>query len=557
MTAAAPTLAPIAIGPAASGLTPPGPDRTLGYAVVQWCEEWLDHPETDERWEFTGEQLRFVLWMYAIKPDGTFRWTDAVLRRSKGWGKDPLAAALALCEFIGPCRFGGFSPSGYAIVVPHSHALVQIGAVNEPQTENTTDMVRAILPDRTIEAFGVDPGVKRWHAGPAKMTVVPTSPKAVEGGRVTFYVAGETHHWGRGNHGLAQAAVVRRNLAKAPDGAAHFLAITNAHDPGIDTVGLRDFQRYLRHRDDPDSSILYDSLEAPDGLDYDDREHRRIAVEAAKGDAHWLPVDRIVVNEWQNTEPADWMRFYANKLVAGSGKWMDDGDWHGSSATPFEDPASWAEHGVGLPLAAPPPGRKISIGFDGSRTNDATGFVGTDLETMHQWVIGAWERDYSDPEWEVPADEVNEVLAWAFDRWDVCRLYADPSEWDETVAVWSGRYKRREKFIVAEQRSQGRNLEIARQLREYRRAIRIAALTHEPTDERHVFRRHVMNAVKRPQQATDDEGLPLYILGKPTPEEKIDIAMCGLFSFWAGKDAIASGVLEEAPEVKFSFGFLT
>ena len=52
------TLAPIAIGPAASGLTPPGPDRTLGYAVVQWCERWLDHPETDERWEFTGEQLQ-------------------------------------------------------------------------------------------------------------------------------------------------------------------------------------------------------------------------------------------------------------------------------------------------------------------------------------------------------------------------------------------------------------------------------------------------------------------------------------------------------------------
>lgn len=568
MTAAPPALAPIAIGPAAQKLTPPGPDATLGYAVVAWCEQWLDHPETDEPWEFTAEQLRFVLWMYAIRPGGAFRWTDAVLRRSKGWGKDPLAAALAICEFVGPCRFGGFDDdAGVAIVVPHPNSLVQIGAVNEPQTENTTEMIKAMLPERTIDRYRIDPGVKRWHAGQQTMKVVPTSPAAIEGGRVTFFVAGETHHWGRGNHGISQAATIRRNLGKAPDGAAHFLAITNAHDPNLDTTGRRDYQRYLRNRDNPSSSLLYDSLEAPDDLDLTDREQRRAGVIAARGDSYWLPVDRITDNEYENTEPADYQRFYLNKIVAGAGKWMDESVWQGSAARPvahhlartaFGDLTEelWRGHRW-WPAYEAPAGRKIALGFDGSRTNDATGLVATDLETFYQWIVAVWERNYANTEWEVPAHEVNEVVAWAFERWDVCRMYVDPEHWDETVASWAGMYRRREKKVIAEQRSAGRELEIARRLRAYRGALRMRTVTHQPTDDDSPFQRHVMNAVRRLMQATDEEGQPLYVLDKPSDAEKIDLAMCGMYSYWAATDAIASGVMAEEPEVKFSFGFLT
>ena len=88
-----------------------------------------------------------------------------LLRRSKGWGKDPFAAAIALCEWIGPCRLAGRDRNGDAVAAPHPSSLVMIGAVALPQTRNTADVIRAILPRRTIEAYGIEPGTQRWHCG--------------------------------------------------------------------------------------------------------------------------------------------------------------------------------------------------------------------------------------------------------------------------------------------------------------------------------------------------------------------------------------------------------
>ena len=542
---APPIYRPVAIGPAASGQTPPGPDGTLGYSVVSWCEEWLDHPETDEAWRFTPEQLRFVLWMYALDGD-LMRWTDAVLRRAKGWGKDPLAAAISICEWIGPCRFGGRDSSGNAIVEPHPTSLVQIGAVALPQTRNTADVVRAILPMRTIDAYNIVPGTQRWHCGNKQLEVVPTSPKAMEGQRCTFYVAGETQHWTTGNHGIQQARTMRRNLAKSPDGAAHMLSITNAHDPGEDSQARRD---YVRFRDGKTSALLYDSLEAPEGLNVDDREQRRIGVAAAVGDSYWVPIDRIVDNEYEGegTDLVEYLRFYFNQLVAGSGTWLPLDVWKAAERY-------WSAHNPAANRVArePDAGRKIAIGFDGSRTLDATGLVGTDLETMYQWQIAVWTRPAHVDEWKVPAHEVNEILDAVVDRYDVVRIYVDPESWDETVSIWAGKYRRNDKTIVVEQRSAGRNLEIARQLREYRLAIALGIVTHEPGG---TFELHITNAVKRNMGSFSEDGEQMYLLDKRSEPEKIDLAMCGMYSMWAANDSIQAGALTEEPRAPFSWRF--
>ncbi len=51
------------------------------------------------------EQGRFLLWWYAIDEKGLFRYRYGVLQRAKGWGKDPLAGAIALCELMGAVPF--------------------------------------------------------------------------------------------------------------------------------------------------------------------------------------------------------------------------------------------------------------------------------------------------------------------------------------------------------------------------------------------------------------------------------------------------------------------
>lgn len=61
------------------------PEFTLGWQIAGWCAEWLTN-ENGDPWVFTLEQLRFVLWLYAIDGRGRFVYKDAVLQRLKGWG---------------------------------------------------------------------------------------------------------------------------------------------------------------------------------------------------------------------------------------------------------------------------------------------------------------------------------------------------------------------------------------------------------------------------------------------------------------------------------------
>lgn len=48
----------------------PKPTETLGYQTIRWCQRYIVQPDGDragESWHFAPEQLRFVLWFYAIK----------------------------------------------------------------------------------------------------------------------------------------------------------------------------------------------------------------------------------------------------------------------------------------------------------------------------------------------------------------------------------------------------------------------------------------------------------------------------------------------------------
>ncbi|UZJ23705.1 hypothetical protein RHODO2019_10845 [Rhodococcus antarcticus] len=60
------------------------PECTLGWQIAGWCAEWLTG-EDGKPWKFTREQLRFVLWWYAIDSTGRFVHRTGVLQRLKGW----------------------------------------------------------------------------------------------------------------------------------------------------------------------------------------------------------------------------------------------------------------------------------------------------------------------------------------------------------------------------------------------------------------------------------------------------------------------------------------
>lgn len=61
------------------------PERTLGWQIAGWCSKWL-RADGGGPWKFTREQLRFLLWWYAVDEHGRFVYRKGVLQRMKGWG---------------------------------------------------------------------------------------------------------------------------------------------------------------------------------------------------------------------------------------------------------------------------------------------------------------------------------------------------------------------------------------------------------------------------------------------------------------------------------------
>ena len=77
----------------------PDKNRTLGDQVVNWIYEHVlqpSGPRAREAFLPTAEQFRFLLWWYAIDDRGRFLYRSGLFRRMKGWGKDPLVAAMSL-----------------------------------------------------------------------------------------------------------------------------------------------------------------------------------------------------------------------------------------------------------------------------------------------------------------------------------------------------------------------------------------------------------------------------------------------------------------------------
>ena len=441
------TLTPVVYGP--SDL----PELSLGWDVLNWCTRNLTN-DSGGAFVFTDEQARFVVQWYGIDEDGKWLYQRGVLRRIKGWGKDPLAAALAVCEWIGPCRLGGWRRDGSPITVPQRASWIQVAGATANQAEqNTMSLFGSMVPQKLVQKHRLSIGIQKcWASNKRRIEAVSNASRGIEGARPTFVIMGETQHWVGANGGIALAEVLQRNLIKSPRGVSRSLSITNAHMDGEGSVAELEWD--ARDAD----GVLYDSIEAPTGLDPNRREDVVAGILAARGDSEWLDVERITAAFFDTiTDQAHDRRYFWNQIVAGAGKWMDPSTW--SAAT--------------VPGEPPEKDSLITLGFDGSRFRDATALVGTDLQTGWQWIAGLWERDVNDPNWEVPLGEVDAVVMEAAQRWFITRFYADPSWWEETVSRWQAAITRRDgKAVVAAWYTGGAGVvRMARAVRAYMDAV--------------------------------------------------------------------------------------
>ena len=117
--------------------------------------------------------------------------------------------------------------------------------------------------------------------------------------------------------------VIARNLGKANDGQARALSITNAYEPGEESVAqvAREAYENIALGKSVDVGFLYDSREAPPDATLDP-ETLPATIDAIRGDATWLDIPRIVqaIQDKRNP-PSRSRRFWLNQIVATEDSW--------------------------------------------------------------------------------------------------------------------------------------------------------------------------------------------------------------------------------------------
>jgi hypothetical protein len=425
------------------------PEYTLGWHALAWTATYLQH-YAGKPWRYTPEQARLTLWWYAMDPaTNRFLWRDGVVQRLKGWGKDPVVASWGAFEFVGPCRFDTIAdegnewdvPPGQPLGVQHPAAWVQMAAVSQDQTRNTMTIFPSLLSKRAIQDYRIELGKEIIYAdkGRARIEAVTSSPRALEGGRPSATYPNETHHWVESNSGHDMAAVIERNATKSADGASRTLAITNAFEPGEDSVAerTRDAYEAAEAGRAVDVGLFYDTLEAPPEAMLTEA-WIEPTLRAVRGDSTWLDVGRLKSSILDvRNPPSRSRRFWYNQIAAAEDAWMARYEW---DACKRED----------LALTD---GDEVVLFFDGSKSDDATGLAACRMSDGLVSALGVWQKPANWPApnapgfvpYRVPRDEVHGVVENAFARFRVLAFFADPGSgqdddgemyWDAYIDLW-------------------------------------------------------------------------------------------------------------------------
>lgn len=416
------------------------PEQTLGWQILGWCSSYLKNEDGDP-WRFTPEQARFILWWYEVDSRGRFTHRTGVLQRLKGWGKDPVAASLALVEMLGPVRFSHFDHNGTPVGRQQRSPWVTVNAVSQSQTRNTSNVLKWMASDKLIAEFDLVIGVEQAIAlgGRASILFSASSYRAVEGNRPTFSILNETQHWIEGNHGVQMFETLKGNLTKSPNGTARMLSITNAYMPGEDSVGERQRYAYMEQeelrRDYPDvppygGLIYYDSLEADPSTPTDPETVIEV-VQHIRGDSVWLDPESIVADFMDRSIAISRSRrMFYNQVIAKEDALFEEGEW---DKTEIED----------KDLQVLQPGTEVVLGFDGGKTDDATALIAKRLSDGCVIPIYIWEKPPKeiDPNWEIDRDEVDAQIHYCFRVLKVVGFYADVALWESYIDSWNRTYR--------------------------------------------------------------------------------------------------------------------
>lgn len=498
---------------------------TLGWGVIDWIQRYLVHGPGDVQGEpvvLDDEMAMFILRAYQLRPDGRRRIRRAVFSRPKGRAKSELAAMLAIAEAVGPTRFAGWDERGQPLGAPPVSPEILCVATEERQAGNVYEHVRYMLQHGAVARIpGVQAGLTRSLVPGGVIEPVTAAADSKDGGRSTFVVFDETHLFNstqlRRLHGI-----IRRNLAKRMGADPWSLEVTTMYRPGEESVAelSHRYARAVQSGELDDDSFYFDHREGPSDFNWkSDTELREALREAYGAAAGWMDLDRIV-RECRDpqAEEADSRRYWLNQAAKTSSQWLDLADWD-ALARPDEVE----------------PGTPITVGFDGSRFDDATALVACRISDGYVFMpelrgeATVWEKPLDEDAWEVPRVEVTSAVDALFSRYEVRRMYCDPPGWEDTIDRWAADHG--EKVVIAWWTN--RQTPMARAVERFAGAVRARELKH---DGNGVLSRHVGNTHR-------DRTRWGSLLRKETKmsQRKIDAAMAAVLAYEARGDCVSSG----------------
>lgn len=410
----------------------PGEFPTLGHEVAAWIEASLVIPDgerTGEPFVLTDEQYMHLLHAYRLVPQAkagegsdAFKYNGTMLIRPQKWGKDPLAAAIVCVEALGPVRFGGWDANGEPVGQPWATPWIQCAGNAEEQCANTYRPVVTMLREGPLNGTaGLDVGDTRINLpSGGRIEPVTASSRARQGARLTFCTLTEPQLMTDSSGGVKLATTVWRNLG-GMDG--RWMGVSNAWDPSERSVTQRVFEARDPH-------IFTDYRPPRNHVELHDEKAMIAELAWVYGDSAverggWVRLSRLL-KETQNQafSEGEIRRYYLNEVSVGSKDAVDMLLWtaQGRRNEPLE------------------PGERVTLGFHGSQTRDATSLCAARLRDGRLFHLKTWEKPYGAGEWQVPREEVHDAVANAFDAFDVVSMMCTPHGWQTEVNTWAGQY---------------------------------------------------------------------------------------------------------------------
>jgi hypothetical protein len=540
---------------------------TLGDLGDAWMTQHARVPDGFQR-GCAFEQSDWQFWCtanhYRIREDA--QWVPQrpllnqafVYRRSQivgpqKIGKGPWSAGVVSLEAAGPAVFAGWAGKGdgYAcsengcgcgweyeylpgepMGMRHPSPLIQLTALSEDQVGNVWRPLRAMISMGPLADLLLVRGnfikIVGTHDDPEldRIDKVTSSANTRVGNPISFALQDESGLATKQNKMVDVYENQRRGAAGMQ---GRTMETTNAWDPAMASTAQRTYES-------TSDDVFKYYRKPPEKLSYRNKRERRKIHQFVYEGSPWVDLDSIEAEaaELLQTDPAQAERFFGNRIVAGSGSWLQSGQWAAK-----------------LKIRDRPGSGPICLGFDGSEVDDWTA-IRAETFDFHQFTpLDATNRPtiWNPAEFDGRIPKVDVIAAFdaIFNRFDVVRVYFDPPGWESQASYLQGRYG--DKRVIEWHTYRLHPMHEA--LERFRNDIvdPTSPFTH---DNDVLADQHMKNAVMRGRTGKT------YILGKASQHQKIDITMAGALAHEAVSDAIANDDIKKrkAPQTSnVMFGF--